>query len=270
METFEIPRGVLDGIYSQQLIEENQEETRSPEQIIVDICNKERGNLTGYDCPECLNRGYFVRLSENGYRVNVECKCMEIRRSQKRMRESGLEDMVTRYTFDNYKSKETWQAKSLETAKKYAENPSGWFVAFGSPGTGKTHLCTAICGELLNRGMPTRYMLWMDDSKKIKSNLTDSEEYQRMVQPLKTCKVLYIDDLFKVGKGQEPSSADVSLAFEILNYRYNDSKLITILSSQVLLESILDIDEAVGSRIYERCKGNYLRLEGKPNWRLSH
>ena len=270
METFEIPKEILDGIYSQRSIEENQEETISPEQIIVDICNKERGNLTGYDCPECLNRGYFVKLNERGYRVNTECKCMEIRRSQKRMRESGLSDLIDRYTFDNYTTNEPWQEKSLETAMKYSENPNGWFVAVGNPGTGKTHLCTAICGVLLKRGMSTRYMLWKDASTEIKASMKFAEDYEKLVYPYKSCKVLYIDDLFKVGKGQEPSSADVSLAFEILNYRYNDSSLITIISSELLLESILDIDEAVGSRIYERCKGNYLRLDGKPNWRLMH
>ena len=72
-------------------------------------------------------------------------------------------------------------------------------------------------------------------------------------------QVLYIDDLFKIGKGQDgrkqrPTSADVNLAFEILNYRYNKPTCITIISSELYAEDILDIDEAIGSRIYERAK----------------
>ena len=38
-------------------------------------------------------------------------------------------------------------------------DPKGWFVTTGRSGAGKTHLCTAICGELLHRGLPVRYML---------------------------------------------------------------------------------------------------------------
>jgi DNA replication protein DnaC len=62
--------------------------------------------------------------------------------------------------------------------------------------------------------------------------------------------------------------ADVNLAFEILNYRYVNRRLVTILSSEKTIEEILDIDEAVGSRIFERCKGHYVKFVGKENWRL--
>ena len=75
--------------------------------------------------------------------------------------------------------------------------------------------------------------------------------------------VLYIDDFLKGGA----SDADIRLAFEILNARYNDSKLKTIISSEMDLTAILNRDEALGGRIYERAKKNVLRAPGK-NWRL--
>ena len=81
-------------------------------------------------------------------------------------------------------------------------------------------------------------------------------------------KVLYIDDMYKTGKGQQPTVGDVNLAFEIINARYNDTGKVTIISSERTVEEMLDIDEAVGSRIYERSKGNYLNLYGRENWRL--
>lgn len=101
-----------------------------------------------------------------------------------------------------------------------------------------------------------------------KAAVNDEAEYQQIVEPLKMVRVLYIDDLFKTGRGQEPTAADVNLAFEILNARYNDSRKITILSSEWTLESILNLDEGVGSRIYERTKGYYFDLTGRKNWRL--
>lgn len=196
---------------------------------------------------------------------------MEIRRSLWRVQNSGLENLMKRYTFDNWQEINGWQTELLNKAKAYAESPDGWFVVCGKSGTGKTHICTAVCGKLMFSGWDVRYMLWRDEGTKIKAAVKDQEEYRRLLDPLKTVKVLYIDDLFKTGKGADPTTADVNLAFEILNYRYNNAGLLTVISSEMPIEDILEVDEAVGSRIYERCRkgaGVYFDMTGKQNWRM--
>lgn len=120
----------------------------------------------------------------------------------------------------------------------------------------------------MNAGINTRYMLWRDVAVQAKANVNDDEVYADIVGPLKRVKCLYIDDLFKVGKGKPPTDGDVNLAFEILNSRYNDSSKLTIISTERTMEELLDIDEAVGSRIYERSAGYRLDFTGKTNWRL--
>lgn len=190
------------------------------------------------------------------------------RKNERRIRVSGLGEMLQRYTFDTWVSDAKWREKAKTVAVRYAENAVGWFVAAGAVGSGKSHLCTAICGRLMEQGMDTRYMLWRDVSVQAKAVVNDDEEYSRIVEPLKQVRVLYIDDLFKTGKGQSPTVGDVNLAFEILNARYNDSRKITIISTEKSIEQLLDIDEAVGSRIYERSKGYYLDFRGRENWRL--
>ena len=240
---------------------------------ICEIANRtERGNLTGYDCPECLNRGFFFRVDDRGVRYSEECRCMTIRKNLWRIGVSGLSDLVDRYTFDAWQTPEPWQEKILTAAKKYAEAPEGWFAVFGKSGTGKTHICTAICGEMMHRGMEVRYMLWRELGTKIKASMKDAEAYRDLIEPLKEARVLYIDDLFKTGKGQLPTTADVNLAFEILNHRYNSRDLYTLISSEMSLEAILETDEAVGSRIYERTKTNknVFDLGGKKNWRIEN
>lgn len=238
---------------------------------ICEIANRtEAGDLTGYDCPECLNRGFSWRVDERGIRYAEECRCMALRRNLWRISASGLSDLVDRYTFDAWKTPEPWQSTLLNAAKRYAEKPEGWFAVCGKSGTGKTHICTAICGELMRKkGFEVRYMLWREMGTQIKASMTDAEEYQRLVEPLKRARVLYIDDLFKTGRGQSPTTADVNLAFEILNSRYNTRGLYTLISSEMSLEDILMTDEAVGSRIYERTKdGRWFDLCGKKNWRI--
>ena len=90
------------------------------------------------------------------------------------------------------------------------------------------------------------------------------------MEAFKTKKVLYIDDLFKSERGKSPTTSDINIAFEILNARYNNPDLITILSSEKILKEILGIDEAIGSRIFQRV-GSYipeLNKNPKMNMRL--
>ena len=230
------------------------------------------GNLSGEHCPLCLNRGY-IRERQNGVTISRECSCMSKRRSLRLIRKSGLGDMLERYTFENYQTPEPWQQTAKKQALAYVSDHDGWFVAAGTVGSGKTHLCTAICGAMLDAGLEVRYMLWRDHGVQIKAVVNDSEAYSAMVEPLKRVKVLYIDDLFKTAKGEsgtaKVTTGDINLAFELLNSRYNRKDLVTIISTELTIGQIVDIDEAVGSRIYERSKGCYLRIEGQDkNWRL--
>ena len=249
----------------------------------VALNNHMPGNLTGYDCPECLNRGKFYSLVEDGPAAGEicvrECSCMARRRSELFREKSGLSDLMERYTLENWQCREQWQANLRNAAAEYAQRREGWFYIGGRPGTGKTHICTALCALLLNQGLSTRYMLWRDASVRAKAVVNDEEAYQEIVRPLKMVTVLYIDDFFKMGKtrdrsGQrvraEPTVGDVNLAFEIINARYNDSKLLTIFSSEMSIPDILDIDEGIGSRIQQRARGHDFNVSDKQNWRLKN
>lgn len=235
---------------------------------MAELSNRQPGSLTGLDCPLCLNRGYSIIVNSQGNRVARDCSCMKQRRTLKHLEQSGLAKVLNIYTFDTWQVKEPWQHDFVTMAKDYAENPSGWFCAVGRPGTGKTHLCTAICGELLQKGYGVRYLLWRDFSTQAKAVVNDDEAYQELIYPYKRVRVLYLDDLFKTGKGQEPTTADCNLAFELLNARYADPDKLTIISSERTMGNLLDIDEAIGSRIYERSKAHYADLSGRKNWRL--
>jgi DNA replication protein DnaC len=82
-------------------------------------------------------------------------------------------------------------------------------------------------------------------------------QYNEDIHFYKTVDVLYIDDLFKTGRGvgkkaQMPTEADINLAFEIINSRSIQRKP-TIISSESTIYEILNIDEAIGSRINKMC-----------------
>jgi DNA replication protein DnaC len=218
----------------------------------------------------CDGKGFIVSRREDGTFWGRECECVKVKKAIKAIERSGLKELLNDYTFDTYETKDKWQTDAKETAMKYMESPKGWFGFFGQVGSGKTHLCTAICGQMLKMGKSVRYMTWRDDATKLKANVMDDEYYSREMRRYKTTEVLYIDDLFKTEAGKRPTQADVNIAFEILNYRYNNKELITILSSELQIEDLLSIDEAVGSRIYERCKEFQVSVKAdkRKNYRL--
>lgn len=114
--------------------------------------NSMPGNLPGEHCPLCLNRGY-IRERKDRQTISRECSCMPKRRSLRRIRKSGLGDLLDRYTFQTYQTPEKWQQTAKQTAMNYLTDHERWFVVAGTVGSGKTHLCTAICGGLLDAGL---------------------------------------------------------------------------------------------------------------------
>ena len=220
----------------------------------------------GIDCPLCENRGYIATLDAEGMIHAVPCKCMAQRRSLRLMRRSGLGDLFESCTLKNFKTPDEWTKRALKTAVDYCRNGRGkWFYIAGRPGTGKTHLCSAICRYLLKKGAPVRYMLWREEAPKLKALINDAEEYAREMDALANVSVLYIDDFMK----GTVTEADKNLAFSLLNARYNSKNKRTIFSSERPLREIMEIDEATGSRIWQRSQGYILLAPPEQqNWRV--
>lgn len=255
---------------------------REYEQSKVDSLNNSEGTLyaeDGYNCSVCKNKGYIINLQElPGDRytsVFANCRCMEVRNSIKRMKKSGLGDIIREKTFDRYEVVAPWHQTVKDKAVAYAKEPKGWFFVGGQSGAGKTHICTAICREFLLAGRQVVYMLWMDDVTKIQ-NLAKSDPKQSMdlMNRFKETEVLYIDDLFKPverdGSKAMPNAWDIKIAFEILNYRSDKRDKLTIISSEWTQDGLLNIDEATGGRIFEQA-GEYgisIAKDLKKNYRL--
>ena len=96
--TFPLPEGL--GPFS---------ETRSLEELKVDSYNKTPGNLTGYDCPKCRNRGTHAVLREEKEICIEDCECMRIRRFVRAAEKSGLRNMLEEKRFQKFEDKEPWQ-----------------------------------------------------------------------------------------------------------------------------------------------------------------
>lgn len=238
--------------------------------------NKQRGNLNendGYDCKKCLNKGdMWQAVNYNGTwkETAIQCDCWKVRASILRMRRSGLENSL--HKLKDFEVTEDWQKNMLDTATAYinADHSNGETLFLGGAvGCGKTFIGSAVCRELLHRGHEVIYMPWVNEAQRLKA-LANDDSLADEIATYSKAEYLYIDDLFKPLPGQTaPTSADVRLAYDIINYRYIN-KLPMIISCEKYINELLKMDEGTISRLYERAKGYTVNIGRGPgrNYRM--
>lgn len=234
-------------------------------EIVKDLIPKEAEERT-FKCDKCHDTG-FINWDENGIEYARECTCSVRRRTIRRLEKSGLAEQIERYTFKRFKTDKPYQKDMAVKASEYAKGQykdGKWFFVGGQSGSGKTHICTAIAGQIIKQGHAAKYMLWREDSMNLKS-MVNTEEYGRAIERYKNIYCLYIDDLFK----GRVSEADINLAFELIDARYR-KRYPTIISSEYTISGIAEIDEAIAGRIIEcavcinigKDKHKNIRLQG--------
>lgn len=229
-------------------------------------------------CAVCGGDGWILH-EDNGYRASEKCQCRMAQEAERRIRNSGLSLVLDGWTFDAFKVSAPYQKLMKDTAQRYARDilagGSGWLYMGGQVGSGKSHLCTAVCGELLRTRFPVKYMRWVTDSGYLKGNVNERELFSDAMDKLKEAKILYVDDLFKMGhrsgERPKPTDADIRVAFELFDYRYAERKPTIITSEWMLSTELMDIDAGTFSRMYEMSKGYLVEIttgKGK-NWRTA-
>ena len=209
-----------------------------------------------YECNKCRDMMFVIQ--EDG--SAKPCECRAVRIAKEKLKASGVSEEFRKMRFENFdysKSKETMLAYS--TAKSYSKKFEELRVArknsimfCGQVGSGKTHLAMSIANILLDNGVGVIYMPYRSSITNLKQSILDDENYQKEINIYKNAQVLMIDDLFK-GKITE---SDINIIYEVLDYRYFKN-LPVIITSEKTIDELIEIDEAIGSRLYEMSK-NYI------------
>ena len=190
------------------------------------------------------------------------CECVEKEFVKEKWIKAGINPSMSNLKFSTFK---VWNETSeslriigtsyLKSFKEIKGNKQNSLLLCGQVGSGKTHISIGVALNLLNIGVKVMYFGFRDVVTGLKQNMLDQEYYKQNISIYQNAEVLLIDDLFK-GKISE---ADKNIIFEILNYRYLNN-LPIIVSSELTVQDILNIDEAIGSRIYEMCKDYTLEI----------
>ena len=230
-----------------------------------------------YKCEICHDNGWVEVDPET--RTVKKCKCTLAREAEERMKRSGLENALTTQTFETFKVNTDIQRQLSDMAHRYTEAVTDkdrrrpWMYIGGNPGSGKTHICTAVCGDLLTKkNIAVRYMQWVEEARKLKA-LVNAEDFEEMLSDYINVSVLYIDDLLKQKSTDNPTftDADIKIAFTILNNRYLQNKPTIISTEWNLIDQLLTVDEGTFSRVYECSKGFtfYIPRDPANNYRLT-
>ena len=143
-----------------------------------------------------------------------------------------------------------------DAADKFViQNTDRCFYIGGQSGAGKTHISTLISKKLMEQGKPLLYCKWTE----LMDKLNDWNNNQRddLYNDVTAIKVLYLDDFFKPIGSNPYTRAEIRTTFEIIDRRYVNSGLITIISSELTSDKINAIDTALARRIFEMA-GEYV------------
>lgn len=232
---------------------------KSADEVLIEIDSKRMYKPSGaYDCPICGNKGGTATYDKQTKQVWWEaCSCLENKKTLSNTSKSGLGELLN-YRVNDFIATDDFQKEMKLKAIDYIRHATQeWFLALGQSGCGKTMLCSAICNQRLREGKVVKYIIWSEFISIIKTIKSEEDRNKHYHEYLKA-EVLYIDDLLK----GNPTDYELKIAFQTINYRYNN-KLSTVISSELLIDDLRKLDDAIASRMYQFAQNRFTIQVGK-------
>lgn len=210
------------------------------------------GNEFRTGCPVCRE----ARIQAERAKAEAEKAKEREARICEQLEASGIAPRFMNCTLDNYEAKNPGQQKALKFAQDFVNGfedvlTTGRSAVFvGTPGTGKTHLASAIaqavarrynasfCYVTVLRAMRAIKATWREDSER-----SESEVIWKLTSP----DLLILDE---VGV-QFGSEFEKNILFDVINYRYEHRKPTIFLSNLAASELTAYLGERVIDRLRE-------------------
>jgi len=152
--------------------------------------------------------------------AGIECQARRERRTQRFLNESHLplEKNLNTFDFERLPRKTALQARALLDGAFLDRKEN--VLAFGNPGSGKTHLLCAISQELIMKGRRILFCscsFLVQELMKAKSEL----KLERMLKKLSKYEALLLDDIGYVQQTRE----EMEVLFTLLACRYERASI---------------------------------------------
>lgn len=241
-----------------------------------------------YTCSKCKDKGGHIITKLAGETVKAkdfdgriidvilkhdteqwsDCECLKIRRVNRLIKSSAITEEFQKMGFKNFNvdaaSPEVKRMrdvavqyfKNYQAIKQTRENS---VVCIGQPGCGKTHVLTAVSNGLMRElQVPVLYFPFRDGMNNISADKFAQKDH--IMAQMKEVDVLFIDDLFKpIGGKIDVKGWQAEIIFEVVNHRYLNKKPMLI-STELALDELIYIDEALASRIFEMATDHTVQI----------
>jgi len=208
------------------------------------------GPWLGGECPTCAKE----KEAEETSRKAAQTERQRQARIESMIQRSGIPTRFKDRTIENYQATDPGEQHAKEVSAWFADTwperlAAGTSMIFvGFPGTGKTHLATAIGNQLLRQGVSVLFATVSDAMRQIKSTYDkDASMSEAHAIEIYTSPRLLILDEVHVQTG---SDHERRLMFEIVNRRY-ENVLPSIIMSNLAFEKL---QEFLGDRIVDRLR----------------
>ncbi|MEC9488764.1 MAG: ATP-binding protein [Halanaerobium sp.] len=228
-----------------------------------------------WDCPRCQDLGKY--LVDGKYQL---CQCAREHYQHLIRKDARLPSKLQQATFANarlnlYSNKqktpdgESWRDKASSVYSKayffsrnyQPENPMRGLIIEGPVGSGKSFLLGCIANQLLERGVPVKYIVYGDLLRKIRASYDSSDlpSEDQLLHEVQEVPVLLIDDL-----GTENTSEfSATILYQIIDRRYREELPLILTTNHplnTLQERFSIMNERIFQRLLEMCR--YLELVG--------
>ncbi len=204
-----------------------------------------------WECPLCQDRGY----SEPG----VLCSCYQKERLEDLFLRSGMSEAMRGFTFDNFETRYYTNAEDMDNKVRWCRQfvwqvqqgqCSQCLFLTGGVGRGKTHLSAAIANAVLEHGNTVIYRRAADLFELIRQYRFEEnrQKFEDMLEQLRTCDLLVIDDL-----GAERTTDFVVEQLVVLLEERNYRNKPWIISSNLSINEIINTyNDRTADRILDK------------------
>lgn len=219
----------------------------------------------------CAQHGDFVSRNFAGKHWSLCGKCREESdiaeqkakkaqqfqdRINRMLLNSGLEGRFQAATFENYSAQTPEQVKVVKICQDYVQNftsaAGGGLWLVGPPGTGKTHLGSAMVSAMIQARQihamiySSREIIRMLRATWGQNRRADESTEQEVIDKLARVPLLIIDE---IGVSFGSDSEHVQL-FDVLDLRYKHARPTVLLSNLTTAE----LKQGLGDRAYDRLR----------------
>ncbi|MDP9893220.1 DNA replication protein DnaC [Variovorax boronicumulans] len=210
-------------------------------------------------CPACAAEAEQRRQAREAEELQREKAARAAADLERRLSVSGLVGRFARATFDAYTAELPAQAAALQACRQFAEafnaDAGGGLWLIGPPGTGKTHLGSAIVSHVIHHHLRTAsihgvhqvmQMLRESFGRKEGSGWSEPETTDELLHRLGTQPLLVLDE---IGVSRDSEWQREQL-FAIVDERYRLERPTVVISNLTVPE----LKGVLGERVYDRLR----------------